>query len=111
MKSTTFTHLDLLTHDEIQKIISYVSSSLDFSDADISSYNVLVPDTFEVSSSYFSTQGHELESKIIQKWPQLNGIKARHGDDYLKNYMLDNVITEYPQFIAQELKELFEQFE
>ena len=110
VKSTTFTHLDSLTHGELQKMISYVSSSLGFSDAGISSYNVLVPDTFEVSSSYFSTQGHELEAKIIQKWPQFNGIKARHGDDYLKNYMLDNVIMEYPQYIANELKELFEQF-
>ena len=111
VKSVTFTHLDTLSHDELQKMISYVSSSLGFSDADVASYDVLNGETFEVSRSYFRIQGHELESKIIQKWPQLNGIKARHGDDYLKNYMLDNVITEYPQFIAQELKELFEQFE
>ena len=111
VKSVTFTHLDTLSHDELQKMISYVSSSLGFSDADVASYDVLNGETFEVSRSYFRIQGHELESKTIQKWPQLNGIKARHGDDYLKNYMLDNVITEYPQFIAQELKELFEQFE
>lgn len=110
VKSVTFTHLDTLSHDELQKMISYVSSSLGFSDADVASYDVLNGETFEASRSYFRIQGHELEAKIIQKWPQFNGIKARHGDDYLKNYMLDNVIMEYPQFMATELKELFEQF-
>ncbi len=110
VRSITFAHLESLTHDEIQKMINYVSTSLGFSEADISRYDVLVPDTFEVSSSYFRMQGHELESRIIQKWPKFKGIKARNGDDYFKNYMLDYVIMEYPQFIAKEIKELFELF-
>ena len=110
VQSLTFTHLDSLTHDELQKMISYVSSSLGFSNTNVIIYDVVSSESFEVSSTYFTIQGHELETKILQKWPQLNGIKARHGDDYLKNYMLENVIMEYPQFIAKEVKELFEQF-
>lgn len=110
VQSLTFTHLDSLTHAELQKMISYVTSSLGFSNTNVIIYDVVSSESFEVSSTYFTIQGHELETKILQKWPQLNGIKARHGDDYLKNYMLENVIMEYPQFIAKEVKELFEQF-
>jgi hypothetical protein len=64
-----------------------------------------------VASEWFTIQGHDLEDKITQKWEKLYGIKHGHGDDYLKNYVLDNVIVEFPQFIAQEVKELFERFE
>ena len=54
--------------------------------------------------------GHDLESKIIQKWPQINGITHGRGEEYFKNYLLDNVIAEFPQYIAQEIKELFEKY-
>lgn len=110
-KSVTFTLLHTLTHNELQTMIDYVASSLGFNDANKMSYNVLAePDSYEVASEWFTIQGHELEEKILQKWPKLNGVKARHGDDYLKNYVLDNVIVEFPQFIAQEIKDLFEMF-
>ena len=69
-----------------------------------------VPDSYEVASEWFRVQGHALEEKILQKWPKLNSIKHGNGDDYLKNYVLDNITIEFPQFIAQETKELFEKF-
>lgn len=107
----TFTQLHTLTHNELQTMIDYVASSLGFNDANKTSYNVLEPDTFEVASEWFTIQGHDLEDKITQKWGKLYGIKHGYGDDYLKNYVLDNVTVEFPQFIAQEVKELFEKFE
>lgn len=110
-RSITFTHLHTVKHEELQSMIDYVASLLGFDNANKSSYNVLKPDVFEVASEWLTIQGHALEAKVVQKWPQLNGIKHGHGDDYLKNYVLDNVIVEYPQFIAQEMKELFEKFE
>ncbi len=110
-KSVTFTQLHTLTHNELQTMIDYVASSLGFNDANKTSYDVLKPDTFEVASEWFTIQGHDLEDKITQKWAKLYGIKHGHGDDYLKNYVLDNVIVEFPQFIAREIKELFERFE
>ena len=111
-KSVTFTQLHTLTHNELQTMIDYVASSLGFNDANKTSYNVLAePDSYEVASEWFTIQGHDLEDKITQKWGKLYGIKHGHGDDYLKNYVLDNVIVEFPQFIAQEVKELFEMFE
>lgn len=109
-RSVSFTQLHTVTHDETQIMIDYVVSSLGFDNANKTSFNVLIPDTFDVASEWFTIQGHDLESKILQKWPQLNGIKHGHGDDYLKNYVLENVILEFPQFIAQEIKELFEKF-
>lgn len=109
-KSVTFTQLHTLTHNELQTMIDYVASSLGFDNNNKTSYDVLKPDTFEVASEWFTIQGHDLEDKITQKWGKLYGIKHGHGDDYLKNYVLDNVIVEFPQFIAQEIKELFEKF-
>lgn len=110
-RNLTFTQLHTLTHYELQIMIDYVASLLGFDNNNKTSYDVLKPDTFEVSSEWFTIQGHDLEEKITQKWGMLYGIKHGHGDDYLKNYVLDNVIVEFPQFIAQEVKELFEKFE
>lgn len=110
-RNLTFTQLHTLTHNELQIMIDYVASLLGFDNNNKTSYDVLKPDTFEVSSEWFTIQGHDLEEKITQKWGKLYGIKHGHGDDYLKNYVLDNVIVEFPQFIAQEVKELFERFE
>lgn len=109
-KSVTFTQLHTVTHDELESMIDYVVLALGFDNNNKTSYSVLKPDTFDVASEWFTIQGHDLESKILQKWPRLNGIKHGHGDDYLKNYVLENVILEFPQFIAQEIKELFEKF-
>lgn len=109
-RSVTFTQLHTLTHDELQVMIDFVASSLGFDKTYKTAYSVLKPDSFEVASEWLTIKGHKLEPKIIQKWPQLNGIKHGHGDDYLKNYVLDNVIAEFPQFIALEVKALFEMF-
>lgn len=109
-RNLTFTQLHTLTHYELQIMIDYVASLLGFDNNNKTSYDVLKSDTFEVSSEWFTIQGHDLEEKITQKWGMLYGIKHGHGDDYLKNYVLDNVIVEFPQFIAQEVKELFEKF-
>lgn len=111
-RNLTFTQLHTLTHDELQTMIDYVASSLGFNDANKTSYNVLAePYSYKVASEWFAIQGHDLEDKIIQKWTKLYGIKHGHGDDFLKNHVLDNVTVEFPQFIAQEVKELFERFE
>ena len=109
-RSVTFTQLHSLTHDELQVMIDHVVSSLGFDNTNKTPFNVLKPDTLEAASEWFAIQGHDLESKILQKWPQLNGIKHGHGDDFLKNYVLDNVIAEFPLYIAQEVKELFDKF-
>lgn len=109
-RSVTFTQLHSVTHNELQTMIDYVALSLGLDDTNKTSYDVLKPETFEVASEWFTIQGHDLEEKITQKWAKLYGIKHGHGDDYLKNYVLDNVTVEFPQFIAQEIKELFERF-
>lgn len=109
-RDVKFTQLHSLTHEEVQTMIDYVASTLGFNNTNKTSYSVLKPDTFEVATEWFTIQGHTLESKIVQKWPQINGIVHGHGEEFFKNYMLDNVIAEFPQYIAQEVKELFEKF-
>lgn len=109
-RSVTFTQLHSLTQEELQTMIDYVATMLGFDNSKKTSYNVIKPDTLEVAAEWFEIQGHALESKIVQKWTPLNGVIHGHGEDYFKNYMLDNVIAEFPQYIAQEVKELFEKF-
>ena len=96
-RSVTFTQLHSLTHEELQTMIDYAASILGFDNSNKTSYSVLKPDTFEVASEWFTIQGHALESKIVQKWPQINGVIHGHGEEYFKNYVLDNVIAEFSQ--------------
>ena len=55
----------------------------------------------------FSIQGHLLEDKIKNKWHKLYSI-ANGGDNKLKNYVLDTVCKDYPQFLSVDFIELFE---
>lgn len=44
----------------------------------------------------------------MNKWPQLNSVKrGKNDENILKNYMLDNVISEYPEFLSNEFIETF----
>lgn len=57
--------------------------------------------------TYSFIQGHSLESKIINQWPQLNAIAKGGGDNKLKNHLLDTVCKDYPDFISMDFVELF----
>ena len=92
----------------LQGIINSVCSKLGFVATDEVSYEVLCGKTFNVKKEYFTIQGHELEEKIMNRWPQLNSVKrSRKEENVFKDYLIENVISEYPEFLSVDFVNTF----
>ena len=62
-----------------------------------------------LSRNYLMIQGHELESKIMNKWPALNSIKrGQQQENVMKNFILDRIISEYPEYISMDFISTFD---
>ena len=98
--SYTFTKLGQLNNEQLQNVIDYITDELGFNKDKTENYHIIDGRTFIVANEYFKIQGHELEAKIMQKWPQLNAIKKGKNDEWiLKIHVLDKIINEYPEFV------------
>lgn len=107
--SYSFSTLRSLLPADLQKLIDYIVSELDlFSDDKIicktqNGYEYLL------SRNYLMIQGHELESKIMNKWPALNSIKrGQQQENVMKNFILDRIISEYPEYISMDFISTFD---
>jgi len=99
-----FTSLHYASDAFMQDIISSLCSKLGFVAEDVVNYDVICGKTFIVKKEYFTIQGHELEEKIIKRWPQLNAVKkGRKEENLLKDHIITNVISEYPEYLSMDL--------
>lgn len=103
----TYVSLSKLENSSIQILINYILTELGLSSSNILEYNVQGGYKFKATNEYFFIQGHLLEDKIKNKWHKLYSI-ANGGDNKLKNYVLDTVCKDYPQFLSVDFIELFE---
>lgn len=105
----TFTYVALsnISEAQIQTLIDYIIKSLDLNSNNIVEYQTQGGETFKISQEYCKLQGHELENRIVKKWPRLNAIKGKGGDNRLKNYVLGTVCQDYPQYISSDFVALF----
>ena len=104
----SFTKLGLLSQEQIQQCIEYVSSELGLNTGTTLTYNTIGGKSFQISEEFFKIQGHELEEKIMNKWPQLNAVKRGKKDEsILKVHVLDNIINEYPEYLSVDFIETF----
>ena len=101
-----YIQLKQLDDTQIQIMIDQVLKDLSLDTGEKVSYTVQSGKQFSATKDYFLHQGHELETKIKIKWPQLNKI-APKGDNVLKNYMIDRVWSDYPEFISTDFIDLF----
>jgi len=106
LKALNYVQLNQLEDGDIQTMIDYVVQQLGLTSGNIVSYKVQSGKTFTATKEYFMFRGHDLESKIKDTWKELNKV-ARGGDNVLKNYVLDRVWSDYPQFISEDFVELF----
>lgn len=104
--SHKFVDLGNASDTEIQCMIDYVASQLSMTSTTMVDYDVQCGKSFHVPEDYFTTQGHELEDRIKNKWPALKAI-AKNKDNLLKNFVLDRIADAYPQFISVDFIELF----
>lgn len=109
IKDYSYVQLQNITHVELQKMIESIEAELKIDPLkNIVEYQVLNGEKFQINKDFFTLQGHELEQKLIALWPQLQAISKGRSDNLLKNYIIDNVINDYPYYISKALKELFE---
>lgn len=106
LKALNYVQLNQLEDGDIQTMIDYVVQQLGLTSGNIVPYKVQSGKTFTATKEYFMFRGHDLESKIKDTWKELNKV-ARGGDNVLKNYVLDRVWSDYPQFISVDFVELF----
>lgn len=103
----TYVELTKLSDDQVQFLIKYVIDALGLASTDEIGYITQGGKSYNITQDYCFIQGHALESNIINRWPQLNAIAKGGGDNKLKNYILDTVCKDYPDFISTDFIELF----
>lgn len=101
-----FVNLGSMKNNELQTMICYIQDQLGLNTSTDTTYQTVNGKEFKVNSDYFTIQGHELEDKIKDKWPQLKSI-AKNQDNLLKNYVLDRIADAYPQFLSMDFVDLF----
>ena len=106
LPSLSYVQLRQLDDAGIQTMIDYVIDTLGFNTGNNAHYHVQSGKQFTASREFFLYNGHELETKIKNKWKSLNKI-AQGGDNVLKNYVLDTVCADYPEFISSDFIDLF----
>ena len=96
------------TNDYLQKLINAVETSLGFTGNSVQ-YTVINKMQFTSSSQHFEIPGHDLEELLIKTWPRLNTVKrGQSGDNIFKDYMIDNIVSDFPEFISEDFVELFD---
>lgn len=101
-----FSSIHTCSQDLLQIIINSVCEKLGFTQDEECQYTVVGGQVFRVKKEFFTIQGHDLEDKIINRWVKLNSVKrGRHEENVFKDYVIDNVISEYPEFLSVDLLE------
>lgn len=110
LPAVRYIQLNQLDDTQIQTMIDHIIKDLSLDLGERVSYTVQSGKQFMATKAYFLHQGHELEAKIKNQWPQLNRI-AQKGDNVLKNYMLDRVWSDYPEYISTDFVDLFKKIQ
>lgn len=101
-----FSTLHTCSQGLLQAIINSVCVKLGFTQDEECQYTVIGGQTFSVKKEYFTIQGHDLENKIINCWVKLNSVKrGRQEENIFKDFVIDNIISEYPEFLSVDLME------
>ena len=105
----SFTNLRSIPQHELQVLIDYIATELKLNSDDKISCKTQNGYEYQLSRNYLMIQGHELESKIMNKWPALNKIKRDNKQEsVMKNFVLDMIVSEYPEFISMDFVSTFE---
>ena len=91
---------------EKQDFINMIISELEL-DGERESYTTISGETFSISKNWIKMKGHDLEAKILDKWPRFNKIKKNNGDNAIKSALLDTVIRDYAEYLSEDFDKLF----
>ena len=105
---TNYVHFDETSSTTKQNLIDWVMNKLNLNSGSRVQYETISGEKFEINSDWVKLKGHELEHKILDKWPALNHLKRKNGDNALKSALLSTVIRDYPLYLSKDFKKLFE---
>ena len=103
-----YVHFEQTESTTKQDLIDWVMNELDLNKGSRVQYETISGEKFDMNSDWVQIKGHELEDKILAKWPAFNRLKQKIGDNALKSTMLSSVIRDYPQYLSKDFKNLFE---
>lgn len=103
-----YVHFDEKNSTTQQNLIDWVMTELNLNNGSRVQYETISGEKFEINLDWIQLKGHELEDKILVKWPAFNRLKQKNGDNALKSTMLSTVIRDYPQYLSKDFKNLFE---
>ena len=107
LQQLNYVDLSRLNDEQVQILINFVICTLGLSSTNEIEYKTQGGKCYKITQEYCIIQGHELESKIFSAWPKLNFIARGGGDNKLKNYVLDTVCRDYPDFLSMDFVDLF----
>lgn len=102
-----YVHFDEADYSVKQGLIDWAMSELNLNSGSRVQYETVSGEKFEINSDWVRHKGHELEDKILAKWPAFNRLKRGNGDNALKSALLSSVIRDYPQYLSKDFELLF----
>ncbi|WP_149494720.1 ATP-dependent nuclease [Roseiconus lacunae] len=100
-------HLSIpeMDHARQQSIVCKVENALGFETPGPRETNSYDSISLEVLESYNRMQGHTLESKIVDHFPELRKFSSHEGD--LKVHVINHVFRDIPSLIPKEFADVF----
>lgn len=102
-----YVHFDEADYSVKQGLIDWAMSELNLNSGSRVQYETVSGEKFEINSDWVRLKGHELEDKILAKWPAFNRLKQKKGDNGIKSALLSSVIRDYPQYLSKDFELLF----
>lgn len=98
------------SHECKQGLIDWVMSELNLNQGETVKYETMSNEKFNISRDWINHDGHELEDKIVRKWPTFERLKVgfrNKGGDAVKAAMLSTVIRDNWQYLSKDFEILF----
>ena len=97
-----------MEHSEKQALIDCIVEELEM-DSERVNYITISREVFSISEKWIHMKGHELETKILNKWPSFNKLKknGNNGDNAIKETLLNSVIRDYTEYLSSDFDLLF----
>lgn len=100
----SYIHGSKLTESDVQLLVNNIFIALGLENG--SRTSVILENGFKIlySDLFLMHPGHTYETKLMEKFPELNAIKRGKGDQALKEQML-YIISDFPEFLPIDIRE------
>ncbi len=100
----SYLNLSTLTNDSLQKVVDFIITKMGGDQNNKVNVAYINGKTIQVPNWYLTIQGHELEKKLKDSFPEL---KRYNKESALKNEILRTVVDDHPGLIPKDLYDLF----